>query len=67
MVLGIHMFTLDVELLSGLEIDLKVAVLLYSKLLKQPYPYFYVFDVIISMIMYFQGKKLFRSVNMPLI
>ena len=26
------MFTLDVELLSGLEIDLKVAVLLYSKL-----------------------------------
>lgn len=50
-------YTWDVELLSGLENDLKLAVLLYPKM-TELYLYFYnVFEILTFLFMCVQGRK----------
>lgn len=65
--LGVHcLYTWDVELLSGLENDLKLAVLFTLKWLRELYPYFYnIFEIPTFVFMCLQSNKykLFGSVN----
>lgn len=58
-VLGVRcLYTWDVELLSGLENDLKLAVLFTLKWLRELYPYFYnIFEIPTFLFMCLQSKK----------